>query len=155
MPLKIHTNVQVAADGSKADGTVTSPPFPEQRVGTRSGTNGLYRLNYFNGRFLTAEALRREQVYWDTRARLVAQTHGAGIAWGLSLNLPVFPAPFRDQDVPAGWRSVLPLRRRRQAAGRAVRQRWPLRRYSGGRSLCARRRERLRRHASRLRGGAR
>lgn len=103
MPLKIHTNVQVAADGSKADGTVTSPPFPEQRVGTRSGTNGLYRLNYFNGRFLTAEALRREQVYWDTRARLVAQTHGAGIAWGLSLNLPVFPAPFRDQDVPAGW----------------------------------------------------
>lgn len=103
MSSKIPLPSQVATEASRADGTVTSPPFPEQRAGTRSGTNGLYRLNYFNGRFLTAEALRREQVYWDTRARLVAQTHGAGIAWGLALDVPAIAAPFRDQDVPAGW----------------------------------------------------
>ena len=62
--------------------------FPEDRSGSVSGTNGLFRLNYFNGRFLTAEAMRREQAYWDARALAVGQIHPSGIAWGLGLNAP-------------------------------------------------------------------
>ncbi len=51
-------------------------------------TNGLFRLNYFDGRFLTAESLRREQAYWDHRAQIDAQAFPLGIAWGLGLKLP-------------------------------------------------------------------
>ncbi len=50
--------------------------------------NGLSRTNYFNGRYLDAEALRRDQVYFARRDRLVAQTEHAGIAWGLGLDYP-------------------------------------------------------------------
>lgn len=51
-------------------------------------TNGLLRTNYFNGRYMTAEALHRDQVYFERRDRLVAQTHTWGIAWGLGLRPP-------------------------------------------------------------------
>lgn len=50
--------------------------------------NGLSRTNYFNGRYLDAEAMRRDQVYFARRDRLVAQTEHAGIAWGLGLDYP-------------------------------------------------------------------
>ncbi len=63
-------------------------PFPEGQTGQKPGSNGLFRPNYFNGRFLTAETLRSEQIYWDTRTRLVAQEARAGIVWGLELALP-------------------------------------------------------------------
>ena len=65
--------------------TTTTGAFPTDEVGDLSDTNSMLRLNYFNGRFLTAEALRTEQGYWDARARLVAQIHPSGIAWGLSI----------------------------------------------------------------------
>lgn len=56
--------------------------------------NGLFRLNYFDGRFLTAASARREQAYWDHRAQLVAQIFPAGIAWGLGLRFPSdYPYP--------------------------------------------------------------
>ena len=47
--------------------------FPEGQTGMLSGTNALFRPNYFNGRFLTARTLQSEQVYWDHRARFPAQ----------------------------------------------------------------------------------
>lgn len=59
--------------------------LPEATALQIPGTNGLFRLNYFNGRYLTAEALRKEQIYWDYRARLDAEIHPSGIAWGLGL----------------------------------------------------------------------
>lgn len=61
--------------------------FPGDVKGRVAQVNGLYRTNWFNGRFLTAEALRADQVYADTRSRLVAQIHPAGVAWGLTLEL--------------------------------------------------------------------
>ncbi len=60
-------------------------PWPKAGVGMLSGSNALFRLNYFNGRFLTAESLKAESVYWDSRSRLGAQVHPAGVAWGLDL----------------------------------------------------------------------
>src|ERR1700737_3835840 len=68
-----------------------APPekLAEAAKSSVSDTNGLFRLNYFNGRFLTAEALRKEQVYWDTRARLLAGVQPSGIAWGLGLEVDV------------------------------------------------------------------
>lgn len=67
--------------------TTTRPSCDVPSAANGAGTNSMTRLNYFNGRFLTAEALRTEQTYWDTRARLVAQIHPAGIAWGLSVSV--------------------------------------------------------------------
>jgi len=66
---------------------------------TAPGTNGLFRTNYFNGRMLTAEALRREQVYWDYRARLLGEVHPAGVAWGLGLQVEA-PSPGNEEG---GW----------------------------------------------------
>lgn len=59
--------------------------FPAGAKGRVAAINGLYRTNWFNGRFLTADALRADQVYADTRARFVAQIHPPGVAWGLTL----------------------------------------------------------------------
>jgi hypothetical protein len=68
--------------------------LPEATAVQIPGTNGLFRLNYFNGRYLTAEALRKEQIYWDYRARLDAEIHPSGIAWGLGLETKaVWAAP--------------------------------------------------------------
>lgn len=93
-----------------AAGAAGGTAFPEGQTGDISRTNGLFRLNYFNGRFLTAEALRKEQTYWDTRARLVAQIHPPGIAWGLGLRVGVddYPA-IREglgQDTRYDWTDV-------------------------------------------------
>ncbi|MCB9699108.1 MAG: hypothetical protein H6738_20165 [Alphaproteobacteria bacterium] len=57
------------------------------------GVNSLVRNHWFNGKLLTGKALSREQHYNDLRDRLVAQIHGAGIAWGLGLELPPAEAP--------------------------------------------------------------
>jgi hypothetical protein len=62
-------------------------PFPET-VGDARGKNGLRRTHYFDGRFLTASAFQRDQFYWDARSRIVAQTHPAGLAWGMELAIP-------------------------------------------------------------------
>jgi hypothetical protein len=75
--------------------------LPDGSTGSVPGTNGLLRLNYFNGRFLTAESMRREQMYWDLRARLVGEIHPPGIAWGLGLRYSAdWPAPSTTNDNP-------------------------------------------------------
>lgn len=62
--------------------------FPGGPAGDVRGKNALRRTNWFNGRFLTAEALRRQDAYNDTRDRLLAHTHRPGIAWGLGIEAP-------------------------------------------------------------------
>lgn len=59
--------------------------FPGGPAGDVRGSNALSRTNWFNGRYLTAEALSRQDVYFDHRARLAAHAHMPGIAWGLGL----------------------------------------------------------------------
>lgn len=71
---------------AQIDPKAGTPGQGQAAPGTVQGTNGLFRLNYFNGRSLTAEALRAEEIYWDTRARLLAQIEPQGIAWGLGLD---------------------------------------------------------------------
>lgn len=57
-------------------------------AGEITGSNGMSRVNWFNGRFLTAEALRKQDRYWQLRTQLLAQIHTPGIAWGLGLERP-------------------------------------------------------------------
>lgn len=64
---------------------VEEPGFPQQAVGDARDRNNLRRTNWFNGRYLTAEALSRQDVYFDHRARLNAQALMPGIAWGLGI----------------------------------------------------------------------
>lgn len=61
------------------------PGFPERPEGDVRERNNLRRTNWFNGRYLTAEALSRQDVYFDARARLNAQALMPGIAWGLGI----------------------------------------------------------------------
>ncbi len=61
------------------------PGFPEGPSGDRHYRNNLRRTNWFNGRYLTAEALSRQDVYFDHRARLNAHALMPGIAWGLGI----------------------------------------------------------------------
>ncbi len=60
--------------------------FAAGPTGDVRGSNNLRRTNWFNGRYLTAEALSRQDVYFDTRARLAAHAQMPGIAWGLGLS---------------------------------------------------------------------
>ncbi len=60
--------------------------FPAGAPGDARGTNALRRSNWFNGRMLTAEALRRQDSYWDTRARLGAHLLMPGVAHGLGIS---------------------------------------------------------------------
>ena len=64
---------------------VPEPGFPQQPVGDARGRNSLRRTNWFNGRYLTAEALSRQDVYFDQRSRLNAHALMPGIAWGLGI----------------------------------------------------------------------
>lgn len=70
---------------SYAPSQVAEPGFPQQAVGDARDRNNLRRTNWFNGRYLTAEALSRQDVYFDHRARLNAQALMPGIAWGLGI----------------------------------------------------------------------
>jgi hypothetical protein len=71
----------------KSDSGVNASPFPEASPGPVSGTNGLVRQRFVNGRALTATALRGEQSYLDARARMAAQAFSPGVVWGLGLTL--------------------------------------------------------------------
>jgi hypothetical protein len=59
--------------------------FPGGPTGDAQGWNQMRRTNWFNGRHLTAEALKRQDVYFDLRDRLGAQAQMPGVAWGLGL----------------------------------------------------------------------
>ena len=62
------------------------PGFPAAPVGDARDRNNLRRTNWFNGRYLTAEALSRQDVYFDHRVRLNAHALMPGIAWGLGVD---------------------------------------------------------------------
>lgn len=78
---------EIAAEALDA-GAATYAPFPE-KTGDLLGKNGLARVHFFDGRFLTAATLQAEQIYWDARTRIAAQVHPAGIARGLGLTYPL------------------------------------------------------------------
>lgn len=91
---------------------VEEPGFPQQAVGDARDRNNLRRTNWFNGRYLTAEALSRQDVYFDHRARLNAQALMPGIAWGLGIEgagLNRLSGRERRGGLPAG--APLTLRR--------------------------------------------
>ncbi|MCU0888850.1 MAG: hypothetical protein MUC64_12710 [Rubritepida sp.] len=60
--------------------------LPSAPAGDVRGKNALLRTNWFNGRYLTAEALRRQDVYNDMRDRLGAHAQMPGVAWGLGVH---------------------------------------------------------------------
>lgn len=60
--------------------------LPSAPAGDARGKNALLRANWFNGRYLTAEALRRQDVYHDMRDRLGAHAQMPGVAWGLGVH---------------------------------------------------------------------
>lgn len=72
--------------------------FPAAPGGDVNGWNSLLRTNWFNGRFMTAEALRRQDTYFDYRARLDAQALMPGLAWGLGLSADGINAIDYDAD---------------------------------------------------------
>jgi len=60
--------------------------FFDADVGGVTGDNDLFRPNWFNGRFLTAEALRTQDGYWEQRTQMLAQVYAPGVAWGLGVH---------------------------------------------------------------------
>lgn len=106
--------VNGATPAAESAGPATEDAFPGTAQGRVAQSNGLYRTNWFNGRVLTAEAYRADQVYTDTRARLVAQIHPAGVAWGLTLGVVAAPAPGPVEPKPATM-DLPPLAKGREA----------------------------------------
>lgn len=84
-----------------------SEGFPGGPVGDVRGDNNLRRSNWFNGRYLTAEALSRQDTYFDARSRLNAHALMPGIAWGLGVEadganaLPVLESTARTKGLSA------------------------------------------------------
>jgi hypothetical protein len=93
--------------GMLADQLAKAPPDSA----TISGKNGLFRINWFDGRFLTAQAFRQQDSYWDQRLRLLARIFPPGISWGLGLSgleatLQPYPTPGADNDPTTGGVSL-------------------------------------------------
>jgi hypothetical protein len=51
----------------------------------------LAKLNFFDGRYLRADDLKREQRYHEMRSELVARAGGAGVIHGLGIPIPDLP----------------------------------------------------------------
>jgi hypothetical protein len=115
-----HTAVLTASEEARfgaflgaagAAGTDTTG-FPAATGGDVNGWNSLTRTNWFNGRFLTAEALRRQDAYFDYRARLNAQAQMPGVAYGLGLHASDLNAtPYGKQNDPrqSGVKTSTPI----------------------------------------------
>ncbi len=88
------------------------PGFPRGPAGDVRGDNNLRRTNWFNGRYLTAEALSRQDTYFDARARLNAQASMPGVAWGLGLATDGANATPLSSDPDAVRRNGFPVSRR-------------------------------------------
>lgn len=86
--------------GSWTIGGTDSGGFPAATGGDVNGWNSLCRTNWFNGRFLTAEALRRQDNYFDYRARLDADALMPGIAYGLGLKAAGLNNSTYDSEIP-------------------------------------------------------
>jgi hypothetical protein len=98
-----------------APSQVAEPGFPQQAVGDARDRNNLRRTNWFNGRYLTAESLSRQDVYFDHRARLNAQALMPGIAWGLGIEGQGLNQ-LRDRKRGGGFAKSAPLTLRRGLA---------------------------------------
>jgi hypothetical protein len=72
------------------------------------GSNNLRRTNWFNGRYLTAEALSRQDVYFDARLRLAAHAQMPGIAWGLGITAGANATPVTANPAAAACRPASP-----------------------------------------------
>lgn len=103
-------SVSIPTYPTQQSATITAPEtLSATTTSPLHATNGLLRLNYFNGRYLTAEALRREQHYWDARARLAAMAHGSGIAWGLGLDTEAASPSLSTPADGLRWSANAPL----------------------------------------------
>ncbi len=85
-PLSAADEASIADFLKDFTGNAVDAGFAGGPTGDVRGSNNLRRTNWFNGRYLTAEALSRQDVYFDTRARLAAHAQMPGIAWGLGLS---------------------------------------------------------------------
>jgi hypothetical protein len=97
--------------GAAASGGTDTTGFPAATGGDVNGWNSLSRTNWFNGRFLTAEALRRQDAYFDYRARLNAQVQMPGVAYGLGLSAQGLNATqySRESVRQGGLKSCAPI----------------------------------------------
>lgn len=94
---------QLIADFLREHGRAAAESgFPGGPAGDVRGNNNLARTNWFNGRYLTAEALSRQDVYFDHRARLAAHAQMPGIAWGLGLEADGANATPPDSEARSG-----------------------------------------------------
>jgi hypothetical protein len=84
-PAALLTASEEAALAAFLPGDTAGGGFPAGAPGDARGQNALRRTNWFNGRFLTAEALRRQDTYLDLRARLDAHLLMPGVAHGLGI----------------------------------------------------------------------
>ena len=66
-----------------------NPMMPSQLYSCPPGTlaGGLTRTRFFDGMFLTQADLENEQVYWRMKRRLTNRALGAGVVWGLRLDI--------------------------------------------------------------------
>jgi len=86
------------------DASIPEETFPSGPTGDLSGSNGLFRANWFNGRFLDADTLKRQERYWDLRLLTEAQVHPTGVSWGLGFQLGDhdWPMPTGEEAVGHG-----------------------------------------------------
>ena len=113
-PLSAAEQLSVAEFLKGHAGTEGDWGFSTTPTGDVRGSNNLRRTNWFNGRYLTAEALSRQDVYFDARLRLAAHAQMPGIAWGLGIgaagaNATPVHSESRTGGMPAG--QTLTLRR--------------------------------------------
>lgn len=113
-PLSATEQLSVAEFLKGHAGTEGDWGFSTTPTGDVRGSNNLRRTNWFNGRYLTAEALSRQDVYFDARLRLAAHAQMPGIAWGLGIgaagaNATPVHSESRTGGMPAG--QTLTLRR--------------------------------------------
>lgn len=113
-PLSAAEELSVAEFLKGYAGTRGDWGFATTPTGDVRGSNNLRRTNWFNGRYLTAEALSRQDVYFDARLRLGAHAQMPGIAWGLGItatgaNATPVHSESRGGGMPAG--QALTLRR--------------------------------------------
>ena len=85
-PAARHYAIELLPDAGVRVGPTTGTP-PEAGAGGAAGA-GIRRVNFFNGKLLTAADLRDEQTYQIERRRLHNRAlHGPGVVDGLQLRL--------------------------------------------------------------------
>jgi hypothetical protein len=107
-PLSAAEELSVAEFLKGYAGTRGDWGFATTPTGDVRGSNNLRRTNWFNGRYLTAEALSRQDVYFDARLRLGAHAQMPGIAWGLGITAGANATPVTANPAAAACRPARP-----------------------------------------------